>query len=186
KYLDQKEALHAGRKPRPDTEALTVKDVANAFLNAKQALVDACELSARTWVYYKQTTDLLVSHFGKSRLAADLGPDDFAALRTKMARRWGAQRLGVTIQYVRSVFKHAFDAELLDRPVRFGPGFKRPSKKTLRLDRAQKGVKLFTREEVRRLIDAAGVPLRAMILLGVNCGFGNSDCGNLPLTALDL
>src|SRR3954465_11607007 len=25
-----------------------------------------------------------------------------------------------------------------------------------------------------------------MILLGVNCGFGNADCGPLPLTALDL
>jgi integrase len=25
-----------------------------------------------------------------------------------------------------------------------------------------------------------------MILLGINCGFGNADCGNLPLSALDL
>src|SRR5262249_16333430 len=28
--------------------------------------------------------------------------------------------------------------------------------------------------------------LKAMLLLGINCGFGNSDCGNLPLSALDL
>ncbi|HZN35405.1 MAG TPA: tyrosine-type recombinase/integrase, partial [Pirellulaceae bacterium] len=27
---------------------------------------------------------------------------------------------------------------------------------------------------------------KAMILLGINCGFGNSDCGTLPLAALDL
>ncbi|MCI0457973.1 MAG: hypothetical protein L0Z62_13485, partial [Gemmataceae bacterium] len=32
KYLEPKDALHAGRKPRPDPEALTVKDAANAFL----------------------------------------------------------------------------------------------------------------------------------------------------------
>jgi integrase len=25
-----------------------------------------------------------------------------------------------------------------------------------------------------------------MVLLGINCGFGNSDCGHLPLSALDL
>src|SRR5262249_36888381 len=37
-----------------------------------------------------------------------------------------------------------------------------------------------------RLLDAAGTPLKAMLLLGINCGFGNADCGNLPLTALDL
>jgi hypothetical protein len=28
--------------------------------------------------------------------------------------------------------------------------------------------------------------LKAMILLGVNCGFGNADCGTLPITAIDL
>jgi hypothetical protein len=32
KYLEQKDDLHAGRKPRADPEALTVKDAANAFL----------------------------------------------------------------------------------------------------------------------------------------------------------
>jgi integrase len=28
--------------------------------------------------------------------------------------------------------------------------------------------------------------MRAMVLLGINCGFGNADCGTLPLSALDL
>ena len=28
--------------------------------------------------------------------------------------------------------------------------------------------------------------MRAMILLGINGGFGNADCGTLPLTAVDL
>src|SRR4051794_19763554 len=53
KYLEQKDALHAGRKPRPDTEVLTVKELCNHFLNTKQALVDAGELSPRTWAEYK-------------------------------------------------------------------------------------------------------------------------------------
>src|SRR5438067_5204474 len=39
KYLERKDALHAGRTPRPNPDALTVKDAANAFLNAKQAAV---------------------------------------------------------------------------------------------------------------------------------------------------
>jgi integrase len=45
---------------------------------------------------------------------------------------------------------------------------------------------LFTPPQVRALIRKAGQSLRAMILLGVNCGFGNSDCATLPLSALDL
>src|SRR5262249_40403263 len=39
---------------------------------------------------------------------------------------------------------------------------------------------------VHAMLDAAGVPLKAMILLGVNAGFGNTDVGTLPLSALDL
>jgi integrase len=186
KYNAEKDALHAGRKPRTDPEALTVKDVANDFLNAKQALVDAGELSPRTWAEYEAMAIELVAHLGKTRLAADLGPDDFGALRTKLARKWGPHRLKKAIQYIRSIFKHAYDSELIDRPIRFGPGFKRPSQKTLRLHRAKQGLKLFTAQEIHKLLEATGTPMRAMILLGINCGFGNADCGTLPLTALDL
>src|SRR3954464_4901106 len=59
KYLEQKDALHAGRKPRPAPDALTVKDAANAFLNAKKALLDVGELSPHTWNNYKLATDTL-------------------------------------------------------------------------------------------------------------------------------
>jgi integrase len=87
---------------------------------------------------------------------------------------------------VRCVFKHAFDAGLIDRPIRFGPGFKRPSKKTIRLQRAKQGAKLLSAAEIRSLLSAASVQLRAMILLGVNCGFGNADCATLPRSVVDL
>src|ERR687885_1848193 len=43
KYLEQKDDLHAGRKPRPAPDALVVKDVANAFLIHKGAARDAGE-----------------------------------------------------------------------------------------------------------------------------------------------
>jgi hypothetical protein len=184
KYLATKDDLHAGRTPRPDPDSLTVKDACHAFLNAKQALVDAGELTPRTWVEYKGVCDLLVTHLGKSRLVADLGPDDFASLRNKLAKRWGPHRLAKAIQYPRSVFKHALDAGLIARGVCFGPGFKRPTKKVIRLHQAEQGPKLLRAEEIRRLLDEAGTPMKAMMLLGINAGFGNADCGTLPLSAL--
>src|SRR5262249_51356697 len=162
------------------SEALLIKDLANAFLNHKQTLVTAGELSPLTWADYKRVADELVSHLGKTRVVTDLDPEDFAGLRTKMATQWGPHRLKKLVQYVRSMFKHAYESGLLDRPMRFGPGFKRPSAKTLRLHRAAQGVKLFTVAEIHRLLAAAGIQLKAMVLLGINCGFGNADCGNLP------
>jgi len=82
---------------------------------------------------------------------------------------------------VRTVFKYAFESGLIDRPVRYGPQFKKPSASLMRRHRALQGPKLFTAEEIRRLLDAAGPSMKAMILLGINGGLGNSDCGNLPL-----
>jgi integrase len=185
-YLRVKDDLHAGRTPRPDRQALTVKELVNHFLNHKDAAVKAGELSLQSRADYQEVTDLLIAHFGKTRLVSDLAAEDIAALRNKMTQRWGPVRLGNVIQRTRSVFKFALDADLIDRPARFGPGFQRPSAKTLRLHKAAQGAKLFTAEEIRRMLDGAEVQLRAMIYLGVNCGFGMSDCGRLPLNALDL
>jgi integrase len=186
KYLEQRDDLHAGRRVRPDPGAVTVNFICSDFLNHKQALLDAGELSPHTWVKYETAAALVSLHFGKGRLAADVGPDDFAGLRRKMAARWGVYRLADMIQHVRSIFKYGHDARLLPGPVSFGPGFARPSKKAQRLHKAARGPKLLTAEEVRQLIELASIQVRAMLLLGINCGLGNADCGQLPLTALDL
>src|SRR5262245_58283823 len=180
RYLEQKDSLHAGGKPRDTSEGVTVKVLANRFLNHKKAKLDAGELSPRTWQNCKEVADLLVSQFGKSRLVADLVQDDFADLRKWMTKRWGPVRVGDFIQRVRCVFKYGYDAELIDAPTRFGPGFARPTKKTLRLERARRGPKMFEADEIRTLVDGALVvgeagprlvratpTLRAMILLGV-------------------
>jgi integrase len=185
-YLKQKEDLHAGRKPREEAEGATVKNLCNAFLNAKQTLVDSGELSKRTWDDYKEACDQIIRQFGRGRLIEDIGPDDFAELRRKLARRWGPHRLAKIIQCVRCAFKFAADNGLTERVIRYGQGFKRPSQKTLRLHRAEWGPKLFTAAEVRKLLDAAGPQLAAMLLLGINCGFGNQDCASLPESAVDL
>src|SRR5262249_42046449 len=82
KYLEQKDDLHAGRKPCVDAEGLTVKELCNRFLNTKAALRDAGEITPRTWEEYKVACDLIVSKFGKGRLVDDIGPDDVAGLRS--------------------------------------------------------------------------------------------------------
>jgi integrase len=56
----------------------------------------------------------------------------------------------------------------------------------LRKDKNAKGPRMFEPEKLRAILAATGTQLKAMLLLGVNCGFGNADCGNLPIGALDL
>jgi integrase len=178
--------LHAGRTPRAPGDALTVAGLCNAFLTAKHRKVSAGELSTRSFMEYKEITDLLVTAFGRTRRVDDLAADDFEALRAQMAERWGPVRLGIAISRVKSVFKYGLDNGLFERPVRYGSEFRKPDKAVLRRHRAANGVRMLEADEIRRLLDAADAPLRAMILLGVNAGFGNSDCATLPRAALDL
>jgi integrase len=116
----------------------------------------------------------------------DLAADDFEQLRKSLAKTRGPNALGNAIQRCRTTFKYAYDAALVEHPIRFGPTFKRPAKRILRAVRQKKGSRMFEAVELREIIVKAAQPLKAMILLGVNCGFGNSDCGKLPKSALDL
>jgi hypothetical protein len=186
KYQEQKDDPHAGRTPRVQKDGFTVRDLVNRFLTSKKLLHNAGELTPRTFGEYHATCALVGDAFGLTRLVDDLASDDFEKLRARLAKTRGPVALGNEIRRIRSVFKYAWDAGLVDRPVRFGPGFSRPSRKTLRKARAARGEQFFEPAELRKVLDAAGPQLRAMILLGINCGFGNADVGTLPLEALDL
>jgi integrase len=195
-YKAQADDLHAGRTPRVKTGGLTVADLCNRFLTAKQRQYEAGEITARMFEpavppakpkgEYPKTTDRLVATFGGSRLVDDLAAEDFEALRAALATQYGPIRLGNEIQKVRSVFKYAYESGLIDKPVRYGPQFKKPSTSVLRRHRAKSGENMLEADQLLALIKAAGVPLRAMILLGLNCGFGNHDVATLPITAVDL
>ena len=178
--------LHAGRTPRAKGDGLTVANLCNHFLTAKMRKRTSGELGLRMFEEYKQTTDLLVTAFGAGRLVDDLAADDFEALRAQMAERWGPVRLGNAITRVKSVFKYGLDNGLIEKAIRYGSEFRKPDKAVLRRHRAQNSEKMLEADQLRGLIEAAPVPLKAMILLGVNAGFGNHDVATLPQTALDL
>ena len=158
----------------------------NRFLTAKKLKIDAGEITNRTFLAYKAITDRLISMFGANRSVDDLASDDFESLRADIAKTRGPVSLGNEVAKVRGVFKYGYDAGLIDKPVRYGPDFKRPSNKVLRKHRNKNGERMFEASELVRILDAAGVQLKAMILLAANCAFGNEDCGRLSKTNIDL
>lgn len=155
-WLRTKDHLIAGKTPPPkDDQAVTLADVINSFLAFKESLKDSGELALRTFERYEAAGKMLAAFFGRNRRADDLSPDDFLRLRGDMAKRWGPVALGNEIQMVRSIFRYGHEVGLLDKPVRFGPGFKKPSAKTLRLERAKSGPKMFTPEQIHALLAVA-------------------------------
>ena len=185
-YLDQRDDLHAGRTPRARGNGLTIRELCNRFLTSKRHLLDNGEITDRTFHDYYSTCERVVSTFGRTRPVEELAASDFERLRSKLAKKRGPVTLGNEIQRVRMVFKYAYDEGLTDRLIRYGQSFKKPSRKTLRKARAKNGKRMFEAAELRKAIDSASQPLRAMILLGINCGFGQTDVSSLPQSTVDL
>jgi integrase len=186
-YERIREDLYAGRTPRAvGNDEPTVQYLCNHFLTFKQDRVDSGELASGTFRRYHATCGFLISELGKKRRVTDLRPEDFQSLRRRMAKRWGAIALGNEIQIVRCVFLYAYEAELIDKPIRFGPAFDKPSAKTIRTTRAAKGPRMFAPKQINDAVDKATVNMRAMIYLGINAALGNTELGLLPIEAVDL
>ncbi len=185
KWLDGKDDWLAGRLPRESGAGVTVLKVCNEYLRAKGQAHAAGEIGERTLADCCQLTAIILKELGKNRLAADLQPRDFDNLKAKAAKR-RAKSYGKIVAAAKAIFKYAYDAGLIENPMRFGPNFKPPSKKVQRIARSKAGSKMFEAADLRKLLDNARPQLRTMILLALNCGFGNSDCGQLPIEAIDL
>lgn len=98
-----------------------------------------------------------------------------------MSSKWGATRLGNALTWTRSIFRHA--QEYHGVAVRYGGQFDKPSMKTVRQEAKPKS--LFTPQEIKALLKAASPAMRAMILLGINGGFGQADFATLPASVID-
>jgi integrase len=116
----------------------------------------------------------------------DIAAEDFATLRARMVKRWGPVRLGNSITRVRSVFKYGTDNGLIEKAVRYGCEFRKPDSEVLRKHRPKTGEWMLEPDQLRKLIEPAPVPLKAMILLGLNGGLGNFDGATLPTSAVNL
>jgi integrase len=182
-YLDQRDELQAGREPCP-ADGLTVAKLVDSFLKAKENRLAAGEITARTLADYKRVCAKIKETLGKRSLNR-LHVTDFEALRAELSQ-CGPTMQKNQLTYARMVFNYANENGMTDKPLRYKEPLKSPSAKTMRKMKNAQGSRMFTAKQIRDLISAAPLPLRAMILLGINAGFGNTDCALLTFDDLDL
>jgi integrase len=192
-WADQKADLLAGRKPRAklDLDGYLLADLVTDFAKAKESLVKSGELSPRSLTEYVAAGQLLIDQFGEHRRADDITPEQFAELRATLSAKWGVVRVAKFVQLIRTIFRFAhYGNKKLPAPVVFGELFRKPSKKRLKQHRDEKrqanGERMFTADEIKAMLGKAGPALKAMLMLGANCGFGATDCSALPIGAIDL
>lgn len=182
-YTRVRDDLFAGREPQGSV-GLTIREGMNHFLTDRKTRLDQKRIVQRTFDDYKRVCGFVIKNFGANRAVTSLRPTDFTHLLGKIGG--SPNTVGRTVTCVKVAFKYLWDADLIEKPVKFGPTFKCPPKKVMREYRAAQPPKLFKPDELRDIVDRAKPQMKAMILLGVNCGFGNNDCGLLTMAALDL
>lgn len=185
-YQRVREDLEAGRRPGRQRAGVSVAEVCNEYLEHKLSKIASGELSSRSWRDYHATCERIVKRFGKTTNVSALVPDDFAELRASIAKTRGPVSLANELTRVRSVFKFAYESGRIDTPVRFGHGLERPSKKSMRQAKHARGSRLFSSDDLRKIIDHADNPMKAMVLLAINGGLGQTDIAGLPKSAVNL
>ena len=186
--------LSEGRTPPPvNADGCTVRDLCNLFLTEKQSRIENGELTQYSFNEYHRIAENVVSFFGRDRIVDDLRPDDFSEFRSALGKGCGVVTLKSKINRARVLFKFASDRQLIDRPVAYCGAFDRPKDKVLRQARNVAGERLFERDQLLKILDTldgkpitvegkdkpvklpASAAMRAMVLLGLNAGFGNTD-----------
>jgi len=184
--LRQYKAVMAKRQMPVPVQAVTVGVALNAFLNAKKAACEAGKIAQRTYLEHQRTCSRFAKMVHRDTLVDALSPQIFAEFMADRAKTLNIVSVGNEVTRVKTAFKWCYENRVIEEPVYFGSEFRKPPRKAVRRHRRESGKKLFTAKDIWKLLDEAGLHLRAMILLGINCGYGPHDCATLPLNAVDL
>ncbi len=161
--------------------------MANRFLATKEIVRNDGELAPRTFESYYRTCDRLLGILGKNLSVDGMGTQDFETVRIALSKTLGSAARAAEIGRIKVLFNYAYREGLIEKPMRYGTAFDGPGRRVrLQEEHAKKEGRKLEAAEIRRMIDGANPQLRAMVLLGINAGCGNTDCATLTFNCLDL
>jgi integrase len=181
RYYEQAAYLHSGRvmQPKMTGESISVKTLCNLFIDYQESRVLIGEISSRHMYDHTIKLRSFARYVGPNRLVSEVSTLDLQSYRQKLARDSKAPRtINNYIGIVKAMYKWALDSELISST----PKLK--AVKTVRVRRQNRPT--FTPSQVQALLQNASPKMKAMIWLGLNCGFGGTDCSNLEWKHLDL
>lgn len=115
-------------------------------------------------------------------------PYAFTQIHAKWKAKHSVAQLFKRITVVRMAFRWLRENNFISELPKWGD-FKQPKAKELKkaanLWHQASGGASFDAAEVKRLLAGADTQMRAMILLAINGGYGNSDCSELPVALVD-
>ena len=196
-WLDKTDQFdsEASEKFDPASNDLTVKQLCDVFLFNKEQKVATGELAPATFRGYHQHGKLIAKFFGRSTRVADLKPNDFVRLKAHFAKpkpqklngktnkkaksSLSLQSLRTYIRTTKVFFNYAVDEEMIDRVPWTKSTFDMPTQKAVDKQAAKAQPKQATREEIMAIMAVSNDTWKALLLLAINSGSGNTDCAIL-------
>ena len=180
RYLEQAAYLHSGKRAKPNfPNNLSLKTLCNLYLDHQESRAVIGEIKLRH--VYDQTSLLrdFVRFIGPSRMVSIISTIDLQNYRQKLIKTSKAPNtVNNRIAAVKAMYNWAFDNEIVDNI----PNLKAIKKIT----NPKKEKPTFSAPQIHKLFGSADIQMKAMIWLGLNCGFGCTDCAELQWKNLDL
>jgi len=174
RYLEQASYLHSGKVIPPDKEDndLSIRYLCNLYLEHQQSKAETGQIKTRH--IYDQTLLLrdFVKFVGPNRITADISTMDIQNyIRKQISAKKSANTINNKIAAIKAMYNWALDNEVIGNS---------PNLKVINKITKIKQEKLtFTMEQIQKILKVADIQMKAMILLGLNCGFGCTDCSEL-------
>jgi integrase len=181
RYFAQATYLHTGKRedPGPVGNSISLKTLCNVYLDHQQTRTTVGEIKLRHVSDQTQTLRSFVRFIGPNRPVSNVSTIDLQSYRRKLIdASLSSNTINNHVSTIKAMYNWALENEVLDRI---------PNLKAVRkITHAKRERPTFTGQQIQSLLQNASPQMKAMIWLGLNCGFGCTDCAELKWSNLDL
>jgi len=177
-----------GQLPPDRQDVPRVRDLLNKFLTARLEDRDSGDLAYVTFRDYERACRSVADFFGRYTPVGEA----FTLVKLKSYRLHVSKRLiaptslKVHLRKVATILKWAYEHQVVNTPIATGGTLKPAKLRRIREYKREHGQRFLEPSEVRKILEITDPVWKAAILLGVNCGFGNTDIARLRVGDIDL
>jgi integrase len=181
KYLNQATYLHGHQEnlQKPTEDHITLKQLCDMYLKYQYSKLQANDLTASHHNEQIGSLNKLMAFLGQNIDINNISTLDLQNYKRRIQKSHvSVCRLNLHISIMKAVFHWARKNDVIENI----PNIDAVSRgKIIHQERFT-----FNSEQISQVLSVADVKMRAMIWLGLNCGFGCTDCSELKWTDLDL
>jgi len=181
RYLAQATYLHGGQSliQKASNGKMTLKQLCDLYLQYQHSRVLAGALTPKHYNDQVGSLGRLMSFLGQGCKIESISTLDLQNYKRKLQSSYASvDQLNLNISVMKAMFHWARRNDVLETI----PNIDAISKGKV----VHKEMYTFNSGQIKKLLSIADVKMQAMIWLGLNCGFGCTDCGKLKWKDLDL